>query len=223
MTKVATKLAGTTRFDRIAYGTVRSLVTGFCRTWCRMSVEGREHVPTSGAFLLAPVHRSIIDTPVSSGITSRRLRYMGADKYWKNKAFGRLLSALGGFPVTRHSADREALKRCIDVLRGGEPLVLFPEGERKEGPVVQPLFDGAAYIAVKAGVPIIPLGIGGTQRAMPKGSKFIFPRKVHVIVGAPIYPPADASGRAIREATKEISATLHGELQRLYDAAQQRC
>ena len=58
-----------------------------------------------------------------------------------------VLTACGGFPVTRGSADREALKRCIALLEGGEPLVLFPEGERKSGPVVQPLFDGAAYIA----------------------------------------------------------------------------
>ena len=62
------------------------------------------------------------------------------------------------------------------MLERGEPLVLFPEGERKCGPIVQPLFDGAAYIAVKAGVPIVPVGIGGSERAMPKGAKFIYPR-----------------------------------------------
>ena len=105
----------------------------------------------------------------------------GADKYWKNKAFGRLLTALGGFPVSRGTADREALRRCIAVLEGGEPLVLFPEGERKSGPIVQPLFDGATYIAVKAGVPIVPVGIGGSERAMPKGAKY--------------HPPAQAACR----------------------------
>ena len=118
------------------------IVTTFCRTWCRMTVEGRENVPATGAFLLAPSHRSILDTPIASGVTRRRMRFMGADKYWKNNAFGRLLTALGGFPVTRGTADREALKRCIAVLEQGEPLVLFPEGERKSGPIVQPLFDG---------------------------------------------------------------------------------
>ena len=61
-----------------------------------------------------------------------------------------------GFPVTRGTADREALRRCIEVLEMGEVLVLFPEGERKDGPIVQPLFDGAAYVAAKAGVPIVP-------------------------------------------------------------------
>ncbi len=219
MTKIDTQLAGSNRLDRAAYQFVRFVVVTFCRTWCRMSVHGREHIPTDGAFLLAPVHRSILDTPISSGVTGRRMRFMGADKYWKNRHFGRLLSALGGFPVTRGSADREALSRCIAVLQGGEPLVLFPEGERKAGPIVQPLFDGATYIAVKAGVPIIPVAIAGSERAMPKGAKFIYPRKVHVIVGPPIEVPRGETGKAQRIAIRELSGTLHVELQRLLDAA----
>jgi 1-acyl-sn-glycerol-3-phosphate acyltransferase len=219
MTKIDTHLAGNSRVERAAYQTVRAIVVGFCRSWCRMRVEGREHIPAEGAFLLAPVHRSILDTPISSGVTRRRMRFMGADKYWKNDRFGRLLSTLGGFPVTRGSADREALKRCIDVLEGGEPLVLFPEGERKSGDVVQPLFDGATYIAVKAGVPIIPVGIAGSERAMPKGAKFIFPRKVYVKVGPPIEVPVGETGKAQRQAVRELSHVLHAELQRLYDDA----
>ncbi len=220
MTKIDTTLAGNSRVDRAAYQFVRFVVVTFCRTWCRMTVEGRHHVPAEGPFLLAPVHRSIIDTPISSGVTRRRMRFMGADKYWKSKYFGRLLSALGGFPVTRHSADREALQRCIAVLEGGEPLVLFPEGERKSGDVVHPLFDGATYIAAKAGVPIIPVGIGGSERAMPKGAKFIYPRKVHVVVGAPIQVPVGLTGKAQRVAIRELSQVLHDELQRLLDQAQ---
>lgn len=222
MTKIETTLAGNSRADRVAYQIVRTIVVTFCRTWCRMTVEGREHVPAEGPFLLAPVHRSIIDTPISSGVTRRRMRFMGADKYWKSKSFGRLLSALGGFPVTRHSADREALQRCIAVLQGGEPLVLFPEGERKSGDIVHPLFDGATYIAVKAGVPIIPVGIGGSERAMPKGAKFIFPRKVHVVVGPPLQATPGQTGKAQRVAIRELSLELHDELQRLLDRAQAR-
>ena len=98
---------------------------------------------------------------------------MGKDTLWRNRAFGWLLSALGGFPVTRGTADREALRRCIEVLGMGEVLVLYPEGERKDGPIVQPLFDGAAYVAAKAGVPIVPVGIGGSDRVMPRGARFV--------------------------------------------------
>ena len=223
MTKISTKLVGNKLVDRIAYQIVRFIVTTFCRVWCRMTVEGRENVPAEGIFILAPTHRSILDTPIASGVTRRRLRFMGADKYWKNKAFGRLLTALGGFPVSRGTADREALKRSIAVLRGGEPLVLFPEGERKVGPIVQPLFDGATYIAVKAGVPIIPVGIGGSERAMPKGAKFIRPRKLHVVVGKPIQAASiAASPKDQRDAARQLTADLHAELQRLFDIAQAR-
>jgi 1-acyl-sn-glycerol-3-phosphate acyltransferase len=222
MTRIDTDLAGNTRVDRAVYAAARALVVGLCRAWCRITVEGRERVPTQGAFLLAPVHRSILDTPISAAVTRRRLRFMGADKYWKSKRFGRLLSALGGFPVTRGTADREALQRCIEILQRGEPLVLFPEGERKSGDVVQPLFDGATYIAVKAGVPIVPVGIGGSERAMPKGSKFIYPRKVHVVVGEPIQVPATEPGKAQRQAVRQVTQSLHTELQRLYDAASAR-
>ena len=223
MTKISTKLTGNKLVDRIAYQIVRFIVTTFCRVWCRMTVEGRENVPSEGIFILAPTHRSILDTPIASGVTRRRMRFMGADKYWKNNAFGRLLTALGGFPVSRGTADREALKRSIAVLQGGEPLVLFPEGERKVGPIVQPLFDGATYIAVKAGVPIIPVGIGGSERAMPKGAKFIRPRKLYVVVGKPIQAATHAkSPKDQRDAARQLTIDLHAELQRLLDVAQAR-
>lgn len=226
MTRISTRLAGSKLLDRIAYQTVRFIVTSFCRTWCRMTIEGGDNIPVEGPFLLAPTHRSILDTPIASGATRRRMRFMGADKYWKNQAFGNLLTALGGFPVTRGTADREALKRCIAVLERGEPLVLFPEGERKSGPLVLPLFDGAAYVAVKARVPIVPVGIGGSERAMPKGAKFIRPSKVHVAIGAPIGVPQAADAAATpkeqRDLARKLSVELHAELQRLFDVAQAR-
>ena len=162
---------------------VRDLVTVICRVWCRMTIEGRHNVPKSGVFILAPTHRSILDTPITASLRRKRLRFMAADKWWKNEALGKLITALGGFPVSRGTADREALKRSIMLIDDGEPLVLFPEGERKSGPEVQPLFDGATYIAMKAGVPIIPVAIGGSERAMPKGAKFIYPRSEERRVG----------------------------------------
>jgi len=222
MTSVETELAGSGLFDRAVYQTVRFIVVTFCRVWCRMSVEGAHNIPAEGIFLLTPVHRSILDTPITSGVTRRRMRFMGADKYWKHPVLGRTLTACGGFPVTRGTADREALKRCIDILGNGEPLVLFPEGERKSGPVVHPLFAGATYIAVKAGVPIIPMAIAGSERAMPKGAKFIYPRKVHVVIGAPMPIPELNGERTQRLVVRELSANLHTELQTLLDLANSR-
>ena len=64
--------------------------------------------------------------------------------------------------------------------------MLFPEGERKSGDVVQPLFDGAAYVALKAGCRSSRSGIGGSEAVMPKGARFIRPAKVRVVIGPPI-------------------------------------
>ncbi|MHB1911323.1 MAG: lysophospholipid acyltransferase family protein, partial [Acidimicrobiales bacterium] len=147
-----------------------------------------------------------------------RLRFMGKDSLWKNPVTAFVFSALGGFPVHRGSADREALRRCMEVIEEGEPLVLFPEGTRQSGPVVETLFEGAAYVASRTGVPIVPVGIGGSERAMPKGAKLIHPVKVHVIIGRPIHPPM--GDRVPRRAVHDMTEALHRELQVLFDAAQ---
>jgi 1-acyl-sn-glycerol-3-phosphate acyltransferase len=215
-------LAGNGAVSRLLYRVVRAMVAVVVRGFTRMRIDGRQHVPRTGAFVLAPVHRSYVDSPIAACVTHRRMRFMGKDSVWKNRQVGWLASALGAFPVTRGTADREALSRCVSVLESGEPLVLFPEGERKSGPVVQPLFDGAVYIAVKAGVPIVPVGIGGSERVMPKGVRLPRPRRVHVIVGAPIEPPYSETGRLPRSAVREHSERLHAELQRLFDEAQRR-
>lgn len=220
MTQVDTNLAGQGRVGKIFYAIVRCILLALCRFYFRLSVKGRENVPKTGAFILAPIHRSNVDTPISSATTRRRLRFMGKDSLFKIKPVGSVLSALGGFPVTRGTADLEALKRCLAVLALGEPIVMFPEGTRQFGETVQPLFDGAAYLAIKANVPIVPVGIGGTQDVMPKGKKMIYPRKCTMIIGAPIYPPVATTGRTPRTATTELTAKLKTALQELFDAAQ---
>ncbi len=220
MTKVATRMVGNSLGERVLYGFFRGACAVFCRVYLRMSVEGRANIPTEGAFIISPVHRSYIDTFIAGTSVTVRPRYLAKDSLWRSRTLGWLVSSLGGFPVARGTADREALRRCIEVIEGGEPLVLFPEGERKSGPAVHKLYDGAAYVASKTGVPIVPIGIGGSERAMPKGSNMIWPRKVHVIIGAPLRPRRDESGKVPRAAVKELSEQLHTELQVLFDRAQ---
>ena len=220
MAEVDSHMAGNSRVSKFVYTLIRGLVVGVSVAYTRTRVVGKHNIPSEGAFLLCPIHRSNIDTPLAAAVTRRRLRFMGKDSLWKIKPIGFILSALGAFPVTRGSADREALKRCIAVLQEGEPLVLFPEGTRQSGPTVHPLFDGAAYVAVKAGVPIIPVGIGGSEGVMPKGSKMIYPRKCVVVVGEPLRAQLDEEGRVPRSAVKDITTQLMIELQRLYDEAQ---
>ncbi len=220
MSKPDTFLAGNGLGSRVFYRMMWSLIIPPVRAYTRMTINGRENLPKSGPYVLAPVHRSYIDTPIAGCVQRRRMRFMGKDGMWNNRQIGWTLSALGAFPVSRGTVDREALRRSIDVLKAGEVLVLFPEGERKSGPVIQPLFDGAVYVAIKAGVSIVPVGIGGSERVMPKKARFIFPRKVRVEIGVPIPPPVLVEGERVdRSVYRAHSVVLHTELQRLFDLA----
>jgi 1-acyl-sn-glycerol-3-phosphate acyltransferase len=151
------------------------------------------------------------------------MRYMGKDAMWKYGWSAWFFTSAGGFPVRRGTADRDALKMCMEVIAGGEPLVMFPEGTRQSGPIVEELFDGPAYVACRTGAPIVPVGIGGSENAMPKGARFLRPVKIVLVVGAPIEPPPPtAGGRASRNSVSALSERLKGELQKLFDDAQAR-
>jgi 1-acyl-sn-glycerol-3-phosphate acyltransferase len=222
MTHTQTNFVENSWGSRVAYTIFRELAVWLTRAITRLRISGLENLPKEGAYVIAPVHRSYVDTPIVACITRRRIRFMGKEEVWKFAPLGWFISSLGAFPVSRGAADREALRRCVTVLENGEPLVLFPEGERKDGPLIQPLFAGAVFIAARAGVPIVPIGIGGSSRVMPRHAKMIHPQKVHVVIGEPIYPEADESGRVSRREIKDTTAELSSELQRLFDLAQSR-
>jgi 1-acyl-sn-glycerol-3-phosphate acyltransferase len=84
------------------------------------------------------------------------------------------------------------------------------------------MFEGAAYVATKTGAPIIPVGIGGSEPAMPKGAKFIKPVRCQLVIGPPLYPEAIEGGKAPRRAVRELNERLQAELQRLFDDAQKK-
>jgi 1-acyl-sn-glycerol-3-phosphate acyltransferase len=210
-------------YQVVLYRFVRVLVLGVAKVFGRIKVIGRSNIPRDQPFILAPVHRSNVDFALVSLVTTRRMRYMGKDSIFKFKFLNPFFHALGAFPVHRGAADREALRTSIAVIDSGQPLVMFPEGTRQSGPVVQELFDGTAYVAAKTGVPIVPVGIGGSEAAMPKGSKFIHPTKLVLVVGEPLEPPAPReSGGASRRAVKELTDQLRSELQKLFDEAETR-
>jgi 1-acyl-sn-glycerol-3-phosphate acyltransferase len=206
---------------RLWYDFVRGVVAWFCRLYWRIGVAGTDHVPRSGPFILAPVHRSNVDTPLVCAVTSRRLRYMGKDSMWKFAWSAKFFDSLGGFPVHRGEPDRQALRTCEVVLAAGEPLVVFPEGTRQAGPIIEHVFDGVAYLALKTGAPIVPVGIGGSEGAMPKGARFIKPVKIVLLVGEPLVPKTPEPGERVpRRAVRELTEELTGALQALFDEAQ---
>jgi 1-acyl-sn-glycerol-3-phosphate acyltransferase len=146
---------------------------------------------------------------------------MGKAELWKYGWSATFLSALGGFPVDRSGADRAAMRAAEAALAGGEPLGMFPEGTRRSGPVIEDLHHGVAFVAARIGVPIVPIGIGGSERILGRGRKLPRLSKVVVIVGEPIPPPERAPGASVRRGdVTALTERLQAAIQALFDEAE---
>ena len=180
----AHRLAREKGVSRPVYWIVRAIVVPFVRLWFRLRVTGREHVPAEGAAIVAPNHKSFFDSFFIAVCTKRHLRFMGKSELFEGRR-GRLLIALGAFPVRRGQSDADAIETAREILRQGGLLALFPEGTRVRDP--DELGDpkkGAGRLALEMGVPLVPCAISGTEKLF--AGPFPKPRRVQVAFAAPI-------------------------------------
>lgn len=150
------------------YGFARSLVKLYYRVVFRVRVEGLENLESGQNYVVCPNHKSLNDPPLLGTCVKMQLRFMAKEELFENKLFGALIRALGAFPVKRGEGDLAALKSAIKLLKDGENLVVFPEGARSPKEHLHKGKSGAALIAVKAGVDIVPVGICGTYKPFTK-------------------------------------------------------
>ena len=160
---------------QVGYRILRRIFTTLMWLLFRPKVAGKQHLPTSGPVILAPVHRSFADFGFTAFCTRRKLFFMTKDSMWEKKWLGRLLLYVGAFPVHRESADREALRRAQRVLEAGEVLILFPEGTTSDGSRVMPFrsaFLSVAQLpATPDGKPVDTFPFPVTQEAMQRGQQ----------------------------------------------------
>lgn len=199
----------------LTYRACAALVSGLANLLFRPSVVGVENIPLQGPVLIAPIHRSNVDFALTLFISKRKVFFMAKDSLFRVPLLGPLITHLGAFPIHRGSADRESMAHSEAVLRQGHALVLFPEGTRKEGRDVAPLHDGAMFVAARTGATVVPVGIGGSDRAMPKGAKLPRPSKIRIVVGSPLDPPT-SEGRVTRSQLSAKSEELRAALERVY-------
>jgi 1-acyl-sn-glycerol-3-phosphate acyltransferase len=180
-----------------------SIVKGMLALWFwlqfSLRVEGREHEPATGALLAVSNHVSALDPPIAGVALRRRAWYMAKEELLRTPVLGPLLRSVGTFPVRRGEADRQSIRTALDILSRGRVLLMFPEGTRSGDGRLLSAEPGAALLALRTGVTVLPMAVIGTQRAMPKGARF--PRRVPVTVrlGPPIQVPKH-EGRIDRRA-----------------------
>jgi len=211
-------------FSRLTYHFLHALARLAAFLYFRGYVHSPRNLPRKGGVIISPVHRSNLDVPLLGATCPRRLRYLAKGSLFESRFWAWFLTVVGGFPLDRGAkADRGALKAALGVLERGEALVVFPEGERKSGPTVHPMLDGAVWLSVRSGSPILPVGIGGSERAMPKGASVPRPSKLVFLYGEPIAPPVNADGsRVSRSQMRAHSDLLRATIQELFDEAQDR-
>jgi 1-acyl-sn-glycerol-3-phosphate acyltransferase len=186
----------------------------------RARIRGQERLPATGGCVLAPSHRSMMDIPFLALVTKDRVRFMGKVEVFRIPVLGAIFRALGGFPVARDGTDRKAVRDSMAMLQAGDKLAVFPEGTRQNGPKIQPLQPGAAYLALRAGVPIVPIGIAGSEEIL-RSNRGRLPSfgRVAIVIGEPLVPPPRATSTVPRAEVDALTARLADALQQTFDDA----
>jgi len=151
-----------------------------------IEIKGRKNFPKKGPFIVASNHLSYLDSPIIGYTCPRKLNYFAKSSLFKIKIFSNLIKILGAIPIEREGSPL-SLRKGLEILKKGEGLVIFPEGTRSRNGEIKEGKPGIGFLVVKSKVPVIPVRLIGTDRALPPGRKFIRIAKVKVIIGKPLY------------------------------------
>jgi len=185
------------------YYIARGLVIGLFKLLTRWQVKGKENVPKEGPVLVVANHINLADPPLLGISLDRKVIFMAKEELFRSSLGAYFVSGLGSFPVHRGKMDRQALRRSQQVLADNLALAMFPEATRSRSARLKKAMPGSALIACRSGVPILPVGIIGTEQI--KGMGWILRRpRLTINIGKPFsLPPVD--GKLTREKLVEYT------------------
>jgi 1-acyl-sn-glycerol-3-phosphate acyltransferase len=195
------------------------LVKPWLRAWGGVGFEGGELVEDiEGAFIVAPTHRSMNDIPAVTQVFDKitpgtQLHFMAKDSLWKIPLLGTIINAGGGFKANQNAntLPSETWRLIDKLVENDAAITIFAEQHRREGRLVDPgHIAGVPMIAAKYGIPIVPVGIAGTE----KGHR----RPIRIVVGDPIEVPK-SEGKAWVKVARELKLRLPAEMQKLQNRA----
>ena len=173
-------------------------------------IEGKENIPENEPVIIASNHRSYADPVLLTMPMKKHVTYMAKEELFKNPVFGPFITFLGAFPVKRGAGDMKVIDDCVDRLKSGKNVVIFPEGTRSKENKVGKGKTGVAMIAARSGADVLPMGI------VFEGEKLHFRSKLTLRIGkvikaeeiavAPDAAPRDLKGvkKRIMDAITEL-------------------
>jgi len=154
----------------------------------RRRVQGRENIPLRGAVIFVSNHLELVDSPLLWVSLGRRVYFMAKEEVFHPGIIGYFMKSFGAFPVRKGRQDRKALFKAQQLLAEGKALTIYPEGMRSQSRKIKLAFHGAALIASRSGVPVIPIGISGTEKI--RGLSWLWRRpQILLNIGEPFTVP----------------------------------
>lgn len=219
---LATALMGTLSWGASLLDPSGNLPHRIARVWSRIliwvsglkvKVEGIEKIEPGGSYVIASNHLSLMDTPLVLAYLPLQFRFLAKRSLFRVPFIGGHLKRAGHVAIPREDA-RGSLKAMTEAARmiqkRGVSALVFPEGGRSMGQL-QEFKEGAAYIAIKAGVPLVPVAIQGTLEVLPMGSLTVRPGRVRMRIGDPI-PTAGLTLQERSRLTAELRAVIEAML-----------
>jgi 1-acyl-sn-glycerol-3-phosphate acyltransferase len=190
------------------YRLLKSIVRFIFKLFTDWEIVGLENVPPDGPFISVSNHTHWLDPPLIMTSLPRRLYPLVANKWRRRPVIGQLMASIDSIPVLRGEVDRRALRKAMEVLKQGKVLSIAPEGTRSKTGTLQRGRGGAAYVACRMGVPLVPVGVVGVEKALGELRRLRRPR-VKVVIGQPFtLPPlpskAGSRSQGLREYTIQI-------------------
>jgi len=189
------------------YLTLHWIVRFLFSVFFRYRVIGAENIPKTGPAIICPNHISNLDPPLIGVSTKRKVHFMAKEELFRIPIFRSLIRYLNAFPVNRSGGGREAIQKGMELLKEDKILGIFPEGTRSKTGKLGKGRVGAAVLACRAGVPLIPTAIIGGYRLF---------RPLYVVFGKPIHP-YEYEGKSSNP-VRDLTDRLMKEIQRLLDS-----
>lgn len=152
---------------RVLYELLRAVAIAIFAISIRLTLRGRYNLPRKGPFIIVANHLSWMDIPLIPAYIAGKVSYMAKEELFHSK-IGWLIRLMGAFPVKRGEGDRQALRAADELLKQGKVLILFPEGTRSKTHTLGKAHSGIGMIALRAGVPVVPVAIWGSENALKR-------------------------------------------------------
>jgi 1-acyl-sn-glycerol-3-phosphate acyltransferase len=186
-----------------------SVVSPMLHTYFRGKIYGVENVPQSDPLVVVSNHASYFDPPIVSNCVRRPVAYMAKQELFEIPILAQAIKLYGAYPVSRGSADRNAIRAALECLENGWAVGVFLQGTRTpDGRITDPK-KGAALLAAKAQAPLLPVSLWGSEKILVKGSSIPRAVPLTIRIGDVIAPPSSTNKDELEAVTQRCAAAIN--------------